>query len=86
MGITAAMVADQLRAAYIGTTISEMQIDGNLVELTAQFGPEDRASRDVFDDFTITRSDGTYVPLGVVANVETGQGYSRINHETGCAR
>lgn len=83
MGITAAMVADQLRAAYLGTTISEMQIDGNLVELTAQFGLEDRSSRDVFDDFNITRSDGSYVPLSVVANVETGQGYSRINHENG---
>ena len=83
MGITAAMVADQLRAAYIGTTVSEMLIDGNLVELTAQFGPRDRSSRDVFDDFTITRADGSYVPLNVVADVESGQGYSRINHEDG---
>ena len=83
MGITAAMIADQLRAAYFGTTISEMQVDGSLVEVTAQFGADDRASRDLFDDFTVTRTDGSYVPLEVVADVEMGQGYSRINREDG---
>ena len=83
MGISAATVADQLRTAYIGSTISEMQIAGNLVELTAQFGLSDRSDRDVFDDFTIKRADGSYVPLNVVADVEVGQGYSRINHENG---
>jgi len=83
MGITAFMVADQLRAAYFGTTISEMQVDGNLVTVVAQFGNQDRGSRGGFDDFTITRPDGSYVPLDVVAHVETGQGYSRINRENG---
>lgn len=83
MGITAAMVADQLRAAYFGTTISEMQINGNLVEVTAQLGTKDRRSYEVFDDFTVTRADGSYVPLNVVADVEMGQGYSRINRENG---
>lgn len=83
MGITAAMVADQLRSAYFGTTISEMQVDGNLIEVTAQFGQEYRGRHDVFDSFTITRPNGSYVPLEVVANVEVGQGYSRINRENG---
>ena len=83
MGITAATVADQLRAAYLGTTISEMQIAGSLVEVTAQFGMQERGSHDVFDNFNITRADGSYVPLSVVAQVEIGQGYSRINREDG---
>lgn len=83
MGITAAMIADQLRAAYLGSTISELQINGSLVEVTARYGLEDRASWAVFEDFNITRADGSYVPLRVVANVEIGQGYSRINREDG---
>ncbi|MCI2395660.1 efflux RND transporter permease subunit [Aliiroseovarius sediminis] len=83
MGITATMIADQLRAAYFGTTISEMQVAGNLVEVTAQLAPQDRSSHRVFDTFNITRTDGTYVPLRVVADVEIGQGYSRINHQDG---
>ncbi|MCK0126263.1 efflux RND transporter permease subunit [Gelidibacter sp. F2691] len=83
MGVSAAMVADQLRAAYFGTTISEMQINGSLVEVTGQFTDLDRGSRTVFDNFTITRADGSFVPLSVVADVSIGQGYSRINRENG---
>lgn len=83
MGITAAMIADQLRAAYFGTTISEMQVGGSLLEVTAQLTEQARSSERAFDDFIITRTDGSNVPLGVVANVETGQGYARINRENG---
>lgn len=83
MGITASMVADQLRAAFFGTTVSEMQVGGGLLEVTAQFAAQDQDSQRSFDDFIITRSDGSDVPLDVVAEVETGQGYSRINREDG---
>ncbi|MDQ7069600.1 MAG: efflux RND transporter permease subunit [Rhodobacterales bacterium] len=83
MGITAAMVADQLRSAYFGTTISEMQVRGQLLEVTAQFDHADQGSFDRFDGFSITRPDGSYVPLSVIADVEIGQGYSRINREDG---
>jgi len=82
-GITAAMVADQLRAAYIGTSVSEIEISGSVVGIIAQFSSADRSSREVFDDFNITLADGSYVPLNVVADVEIGQGYSRINRENG---
>ncbi len=83
MGITAAMVADQLRAAYFGTTISEMQVNGRLLEVTAQISDLEQASHRVFDEFIITRPDGSFVPLSVVAKVNIGQGYSRINRENG---
>ena len=83
MGVTAALIADQLRAAYFGTTVSEMQINGQLLEVTALFAAEDRANLGQFDDFTITRADGSFVPLSVVAEVDLGQGYSRINRENG---
>jgi hydrophobic/amphiphilic exporter-1 (mainly G- bacteria), HAE1 family len=83
MGITAAQVADQLRAAYFGTTVSEMQINGQLVDVTAQFSPGAKADFARFDDFIVTRGDGSYVPLGVIADVTLGQGYSRINRENG---
>ena len=83
MGITAALIADQLRAAYFGTTVSEMQVKGQSLEVTAVLSEEDRRSYTEFDDFVITRADGTYVPLSVVADIEIDQGYSRINHEDG---
>ncbi|MCX7567760.1 efflux RND transporter permease subunit [Sulfitobacter sp. F26169L] len=83
LGVTAAMIADQLRAAYFGITISEMQIDGSLLEVTAQLAAQARSSERVFDNFIITSGNGSNVPLGVVAHVETGQGYARINRENG---
>ena len=83
MGITAAMVAEQLRAAYFGLTVSEMQVDGDLLEITAQFGAEALTDLDQFDAFDIYRPDGSAVPLNVVAEVTIGTGYSRINREDG---
>ncbi|NND21528.1 MAG: efflux RND transporter permease subunit, partial [Silicimonas sp.] len=83
MGVTAAMIAEQLRAAFFGTTVSELQVKGSLLEVTAQFAPEYQETQRSFDDFRIARSDGSTVPLGVVAEVEIGQGYNRINRENG---
>lgn len=83
MGVTAAIIADQLRAAYFGTTISEMQVNGSLLEVTAQLAAPAQSSERAFDDFIIARGDGSNVPLGIVANIETGQGYARINRENG---
>ncbi|MGR3344748.1 MAG: efflux RND transporter permease subunit [Paracoccaceae bacterium] len=83
MGITAVMIADQLRAAYFGTTISEMLVNGQLLEVTAQFSADEQSSLARFDDFIVTRADGSFVPLTVVANVEFGQGYGRINRQDG---
>lgn len=83
MGITAALVADQLRAAYLGTSISEMQIGGQVVEVTAQFAGPDQGSFGGFDDFILAGPNGANVPLSVVAEVTTGRGLNRINRENG---
>ncbi len=83
MGVTAAMVADQLRAAYNGSTVSEMQVGGHLLKVTAILAEDDRRSLAEFDSFIITRPDGSYVPLSVVAKIDIQQGFSRINREDG---
>ncbi|MCB1329751.1 MAG: efflux RND transporter permease subunit [Maritimibacter sp.] len=83
MGVTAAMVADQLRAAYQGSTISEFQSGGQSVEVIARLEPTAAAELRTFDEFAVTRTDGTAVPLSVVATVETGRGVARINREDG---
>ncbi|PUB10918.1 efflux RND transporter permease subunit [Yoonia sediminilitoris] len=83
MGITAAMVADQLRAAYFGLSISEIQRNGDLLEITAQYSTDAVTDQDQFMAFDIYRSDGSSVPLSMVADVTTSTGYSRINRENG---
>ncbi len=83
MGVTAGLIADQLRSAYYGTTVSEMQVNGQRLDVTAQLDDTDKGLLRQFDDFVITRPDGSFVPLSVVARIEIGQGYSRINREGG---
>ncbi len=83
MGITAAMIADQLRAAYSGLTSDQLQIDGQRVEVNAILDDSDRTTLRRFDDFRITLADGSEVPLSLVADVEIGRGNARINHENG---
>jgi len=87
MGITAGMIGDQLRAAYYGTTVSQMQVRGQELDVITTLGTPNGVLGDSlwrqFDDFMILRADGTVVPLSVVAKVGITQGYNRINHEDG---
>ncbi len=83
MGVTAGMIADQLRAAYSGITTNQMQVDGRALEVNVLLAEEDRNMPGNFDDFQITRPDGITVPLPVVAKVGLARGNARINHENG---
>lgn len=83
LGVPAATVADQLRAAYSGATVSEMQVNGDTVEVTAQFDGSALADFERFEGFDVFRPDGTSIPLDVIANVSTETGYNRINRENG---
>ena len=83
MGVTAALIAERLRSAYFGTTVSEMLVNGQLLQVSAQFADDGQGSLSQFDDFNITRPDGSFVPLLVVASIDYGRGYNRINRENG---
>ena len=83
MGISAKMVADQLRAAWLGSTVSELQVNGQSIEVTAMFEQYARRHWQGFDDFVIARTDGNLVPLRFIADIEIGQGFSRINRQDG---
>ncbi len=83
MGVTAGLIADQLRAAYSGVTTDELQVDGRSLEVNAILSDDDRSELRSFDDFDVIRPDGTTIPLDVVATVTTERGHARINHEDG---
>lgn len=83
LGVNAALIADQLRAAYFGTKISELQVDGESFEVNVRLAVDDRNSLSDFDDFTIALPSGAQVPLLSVANLEVGRGYARINRQDG---
>lgn len=83
LGVTAAMVADQLRNAFYGKVVSEIQLGREAYEIDVRLSREDRSSRADLYDFRVTTPDGSLVPLSVIAHVKQGRGYARINRVNG---
>ncbi len=83
LGLRADDVADQLRAAFFGTTVNELQVDTGGLEIDARLAREDRESRATLDNFVITTAEGDQVPLSAVATLRDDRGYARVNRIDG---
>jgi multidrug efflux pump subunit AcrB len=78
LGLDAATIANQLRAAYQGRTALEIQVGPEDFEIDVRLSDADRNSLGDLDEFTVTRPNGEQVPLSAVAAIETGRGFARI--------
>jgi len=78
LGLDAATVARQLRAAFQGITADEIQVRGESYEIDVQLRPEDQNTIADLESFYFTRPTGEQVSLSSVAEVTSGQGWSRI--------
>ena len=83
LGVDARQIADQLRAAFFGSTVSEIQRGSEAYEIDVRIDPASMDSLSDIDNFTISQPDGALIPLTTVADVEAGRGYSRINRVNG---
>ena len=83
LGLDAATVADQLRAAYFGTTATEIQVGPESFEIDVRLAPEHQDSFGDLDYFVVALPGGRQVPLSSVATVELGRGVARINRIDG---
>ncbi len=83
LGLDAATVAAQLRAAFLGEVASEIQVGPESYEIEVRRADTDRASLDALDDFTLALPDGRQVPLSAVAVVEPARGWARIQQVNG---
>ncbi len=83
LGIDARLIADQLRSSFFGTTVSEIQNGSESFEIDVRLKKDDRDSLSDLDYFTIALKDGKRVPLGVIANISSDRGFSRINRVDG---
>ena len=79
LGVDAATVANQLRAAFFGTTAYEVQVGVEALEIDVRLAHADRDGFEDLENFRVTLPDGALVPLRALATVETGRGYSRIH-------
>jgi HAE1 family hydrophobic/amphiphilic exporter-1 len=83
LGVDAKMVANQLRTAFFGTTVDEIQIGVESFEVDVRLSAADRNSLADLDYFTITTPAGEQVPLSTIAIIEEGRGYARIKRVNG---
>ncbi len=83
MGLDAATIANQLRAAYQGQTATEIQVGSESFEIDVQLSPGGQDSLADLDYFSVTLPDGSQAPLPTVATVEAGRGFARIQRING---
>ncbi len=83
LGVDARQIADQLRAAFFGTTVSEIQRGAEPYEIDVRIDSQNKDSLADIDDFTISQSDGSLIPLTAIADIETGRGFARIKRVNG---
>lgn len=83
LGIQGRTIADQIRSAFYGFKVDEIQTRGEGYEINVVLDTASRDSLADIDEFTVTASDGSQIPLSAVAQIENARGYSRIRRVDG---
>jgi multidrug efflux pump subunit AcrB len=78
LGLDAAEIARQLRAAYYGDMADEIQVGPESFEIDVRLAPAAQDSLGDLDNFEVALPGGRRVPLSTVALLETGRGVARI--------
>ncbi|SDE56686.1 efflux RND transporter permease subunit [Ruegeria marina] len=86
LGLSAAEVANQIRAAFLGTELADVRHGDILREVEVVFADSDRDTRADLEDFHLALADGTTVPLDTVAEVAEARGWGGITHFDGLRR
>ena len=83
LGIDSKTVADQLRTAFLGTTVNEIQVGAESYEIDVRLASLNKDSISDLETFVITTSDGSLIPISSVATIRQERGYARINRING---
>ncbi|OQY52271.1 MAG: acriflavin resistance protein [Desulfobacteraceae bacterium 4572_88] len=83
LGLDARTLATQLRTAYYGKTVNEIQVGAESYEIDVRLQDEDQDSLADLEQFHVTLPGGKQVPISSVAILETGRGYARIARTNG---
>lgn len=78
LGIDAATISTQLRAAFWGTTTNEIQVGSEAYEIDVRLADADKNTLYALDDFRISDKDGKQIPLTTLVKIERARGFSRI--------
>ena len=79
MGISAADLAETVRASYYGEEVMRLQRGRHEVKLMVRYPRDERASLEDLDNIRMRTDDGVERPIGELADIEIARGYSEIN-------
>lgn len=82
-GLSARALADEARAALLGSTGLTVPMRAEDREVRLRLAPEDRRARRDVEDIPVVGPDGKLIPLGALAQIEETRGYARINRING---
>ena len=83
LGLSAADVAGQVRAAYLGTQLADVRTGDVAHEIEVVLPRTDRDARADLTDFTLALADGSTVPLPTVVDVTEARGWGTITQVDG---
>ncbi|MGF1642031.1 MAG: efflux RND transporter permease subunit [Thiotrichales bacterium] len=78
LGLSLKDLGDQVRHAFFGFEAQRIQRDRDDVRVMVRYPTEERQSLGNLERMNIRAADGTEIPIGEVADVEIGRGFSTI--------
>jgi len=78
LGVSLSMLASQVRPAFLGTEVQSIQRNRDDVKVVVRYPATERQSVESLQRFVIRTPGGQELPLGSVANVKMGRGFSAI--------
>jgi len=79
LGINAKTVSEQTRSAFQGITVDEFPLGSETYEVDLRLPASDRLDPHNLEQMSITTSDGSLIPLPIVAHIDEVRGWARIN-------
>jgi multidrug efflux pump subunit AcrB len=83
LGLSASDIAQQVRTAYQGSVVDEIQVEGESYEIDVRLDAVDRNTAADLTHFQLTLSEGTLIPLTSAVQITEKRGWGRISRING---
>ncbi len=83
LGLDATYIANQIRAAYQGTVIQDIQVSSDSFEIDVRLSQRSPLTIQDLESFEIVTSNGKRIPLDSVVEISEDRGFSKIERVNG---
>jgi hydrophobic/amphiphilic exporter-1 (mainly G- bacteria), HAE1 family len=83
LGMNTSTVASQIRSAFSGKYVGEVQVGTEDFEIYVQLASEDKNNLNDLRNFELTAPNGAHIPVSNLADITQSRGYARIARVNG---